>query len=296
MLDLESLLVWVSGLSVEAQLALVGTAGAGLLAFGKGIALVLNKVRKPFRVRRITKDNERDIASFVDIYERVIDARSRIDPDEITRWIRGHTQSAGLSHDTFACKHADGMVGFAQVLFCSRNRIAFISYFGVDESSRLTTLNAALSLTGAIRAHIRKRCRGVRYVVFEVDDPSEPGIDSSEFAKRKARIRKFRQLARTCKLSTGELDASYIQPEMPADLKTSNECQMRLLVVGADGKILPTSLPKHEFLELVRFVYYRVYLPSYYKDDEQLMAMCAEYLQDLLFNLGNRTPQRVAVR
>lgn len=219
-------------------------------------------------VKQIKGRKDRDFETFVDLYERTIESSVRILPTEILSAIEAKKNSFGIYYKLIVCKRGDSMLGFAQLMHQAKGPLAFISYFGVDPDSVEARSSASVTMIRFLARYLRTKCPLAEGVLFEVESPSEVDLLRPELDRRRARIRRFKELSRRAGMAAFELDFRYLSPEFPTEEGKANEKPMTLMFVPVRKLAAYGSVRKEELLKLIGIVYNEIYLPVYARDAE----------------------------
>jgi hypothetical protein len=280
----------------EVLVAVVGMVVTVFIAvFTGGIKWAMTTLRHAkdgIHVRSAKHGHDQDIEQFQELYERTIEDRQRIRPSEIIAWIDDQARWDGLEHRLLLCKKNNTVIGFAQLMCCSLDKYAYISYFAIDDKDPHGRQLASRSLVQTLKRIVRKNLRRCESIVFEVESPDAPGLDPKEKSERRARIRRLKELARDAKTQAFEIGMDYIQPEFPTDNPLSNQHHATLLFVTLNKSKQPLFLESKEMIEILRFLYFRVYGPVYQDDDELNKTYRAE-LRSLLDSYRSTLPHQI---
>jgi hypothetical protein len=280
----------------EVLIGVVGIVGAVVVAVlsggSKWVMTSLRSVKDRIHVKSPKHGHDSDIEQFQELYERTIEDRQRIRPSEIIAWIDDKARWDGLEHRLLLCKKSNTVIGFAQLMYCSLDKYAYISYFAIDDKDPHGRQLASRLLVQTLKTFVRKNLRKCGSIVFEVESPNASGLAPKEKSERRARIRRLKDLAKDAKTQAFEIDMDYVQPEFPTDNPLSNQHHATLLFVTLNKFTQPPFLELKEVIEILRFIYFRVYGPVY-QDDEELNKAYRAELRSLLEGYRSTLPHQI---
>lgn len=249
-------------------------------------------------VKRISKVDDKDIDGFLDLYDRLFDESVRLSPEEILRWIEqdrlgGRGKSRIRRDYLLVCKIGDKVVGFLKAIYSYRSRYMFVAYYGVDKRSPQARAIASTVLVRALLKLVQRDIKDCQGLVFEVEAP-DPSLAKSENARRKARIRLFKEVARRWHYRVYGIGITYLQPEMPTDPgEVAEETRLELLYLPLGQNVRRGSLTKAQVINILQFIYLEIYSPSFEGDPgrhEQYQLYLRSLLRRYESGLHRRVP------
>ena len=248
----------------------VGTAVA--TATGVAVKAVLwthERLTQRVQIKEIDSSEHKDFPEFVELYDRTIEESTRITPTEIAAWLDNKNHKNGLDYTLLLCKKGEEILGFAQLMHIPGKPYSYISYFGIDNQKLNARKQASARLAAYLRKIVAKKISHCLGVYFEVQSPYVVGLELQEVHERIARSRRFKDLVRVEGGRAYEIDMQYIAPEVPGDVHTLSQHEMRLMYFVLDKSCERQLLPKPELIEAIRFLYLDIY-GLLYKDDVEL--------------------------
>ena len=280
--------------SLQATKALVTSeslkAGLGIATAVIG-ALIYDyiKSRDKVTVKLITKSTDKDVESFVELYNQLFDESVRIDASEIICWIDEDCALRRIPSHTYyhyllVCKLRGQVVGFIKLMYELKSKYAFIAYYGIDTSTGKARRVAAPALLKSMKQLIDKEMKECKAVLFELQAP-DPSLDVKENRERRARIRLFKEEAKRQNFMVYELKFDYFQPLMEVSYEdedsVSEECLVLMYIPIKDPNPIPKKLSASKVLEILHFIYLQIYRPTFRHDPIQ-DGIYQTYLNGLL--------------
>lgn len=257
------------------------------------------KSRRSVRVRRIKRSSDRDVQGFIDLYEDLIGDALRIESSEIVRWIDEDNALRAVQSNTYHHYLLVGKVGktpvsFLKAMYCSECRYLFIAYYGVDASDRYARSLAAAAMMEKVVGLVKKEIRECKGVLYEAEAPIQR-LKKEEKARRTARIRLFKDTAKRLGYMTFSVGIDYRQPQMVvAPQGKFAEEKMVLLYTPLGTSTAPENkqLNKKAVMDILSFVYLRIYGPTFRHEPEKNLAY-QRYLGSLLERYEHDLPNAV---
>ena len=253
------------------------------------------------KVKQITSTNDTDVHGFVGLYSELIDESERIDSAEIVRWIDEERllRKSGPSsycHYLLVGKLGGRVVSFLKAMYCSQCTYLYIAYYGIDTTIERARSGAAPAMMNKVLNLIKKEIPNCKGLICEVQAPSTE-LDEKENTKRRSRVKFFRDMARRLGYNMYQVGIDYLRPQMEVTHdRQFAEVKMMLLYVPIKTSVPPDrQVPKQLVLEMLSFVYLRIYGPTFRHEPEKDLAYRA-YLKSLLQLYEGVLPDSIPLR
>lgn len=272
----------------------IGTALLATVSF-----LAIRFIRSRPIVKLVRRSNDKDLDSFLDLYETIIDEDTRISSEEIVSWIdedrvaRRKAENK-IFHYLWLCKVYGKVIGFAKVIYHSGSRLLFVAYFGIDNENAIGRRTAAKTIIAHLRwklttDRVLRSCQGI---VAECEKP-DSNMPTDEKRRKKARIRLFFETSKRMSTPMYVVDFDYIQPTMPVGgFDETAEEKLALLYIPVKSRDGKKTISKNQLLSVVSFVYLNVYGPTY-RHDKKKDKQYKRYLMALLGKYESSLPKQI---
>jgi hypothetical protein len=228
----------------------------------------------PIVTRLIHDTDDPDLDAALELYGKRIPDDQRFEATDIISWLREDKISRhGAERDTaptdwfIVAKYKRRVCGFILFHYYPPVRLALFAYMVVAPSPGASPNAASNTLCSFVSKLLstRKELSGCRGIVLEVEDPRQ------EIGKHKqdeclARMRRFCTLAEMRGFSLRALDFDYKQPKLSTEAPSDSERRMLLLSGRIRDNQVSAEGQRSEALELLSFVYTRVYPEGYSTD------------------------------
>lgn len=287
------LIALIPDLSPWQWLTASGTGIASVFGGFKGAVWLREHLQSQYKIHTIRKTDHKLANEFCLLYYRLIDENHRIDFSQIEMWI-DTKGSNDANQEIKVCTYKNIVVGFCQFFYSKNYPYAFVSYLGVDSENPSVTSGVSGLLLKNIRAVLNKRFGNDYVVLFEVESPTEKGLDERERARRIARIRHFTRLGKEKNRQVHQIRLNYVQPETPNESDLSNQHCMQLLVASPRNEFDNNRIHIDSVLDWISFIYYDIYLYSYHSDIE-LREIYEESLTDLVKEIRKTSTKWISI-
>ncbi len=258
--------------------------GIGLIsAFAANRLSALAEKRKQTSISIVMLKSERskDLSQFVTLYNDLIEEAIRVDADEMIHWLskdettpRKHTYCPYL----LLAKQGGQVIGFLKMILLPKKKSAFIAYIGVD-GPRGTQSEASVKLVSRALKVIRQQLGQTVPIFCEVQAPGA-APDTAERGRRKARIHRFRSIARQLGTDLYEVDLDIKQPDLHFSGGTEEIFRLLISFGVSDGRHRK-EIPLTELTPLIATLYDDVYATTFRHDTEnknRFTAYCSSLL------------------
>lgn len=281
---------YLSEILSAVTLVLTGLGTVAWFFISPAISNLRSKRKARIRVRVIRPSDDRSFDALFDLYQRRIDYNSQIDVSLIRKWYSETSIRKATNNTIIGAYSNRALVGFMQIMWSLDHCALFVTYLVIDDSVGIARTDAAKALIGFAVRKFSRRCSKVIHFIFEVEKPDFSRDKEREKAQRdSARIKRLKLLCRDSGLWCGEIDADYIQPEMPNEAGISNEHPMRILIAGRESST-PKTLERRTYVELLRYLYFGIYA-RVYEGDPELAQIYADGLERLIGKASDTLPE-----
>ena len=195
---------------------------------------------------------------FFDLYHRIFSSEERPATTEIQDWLRSKARQVGVQYRLYLALHRSAPSGVAISMYEESSGTLFVPYMGIAglDAQWGDTRRIVRSLLRCVT----KTARNWKFAVVEVADPAEDGLSPDEVKRRCARIRRLRALAAGVGLEMMQPDFQYVQPAYQTDVDQFDGTPMLLFLLDRRSH---EELPRDVILSALRFIYLKVYKPSF---------------------------------
>lgn len=214
------------------------------------IAVSLRTVWHGVSIKRIRSSKSPHLGSFFSLYESSFSETERFSEVEINEWLDGKAKRNNLDYRLLLAKKGHSILGVAIYIRPKQSNIVYVPYLGLSQEAAATRVSQKVieRMLRSIQPGIGKR----NIVLFEVDDPDEPGLRPAESNRRQARIRHFANLCNNSGICIRYPELTYWQPPYHTD---RGDREGRTLHLG----ILPSrrinTISREELLNSLRVIY-----------------------------------------
>ncbi len=244
-----------------------------------------NNSGKRLTVKEIKAINDRDIESFITLYNSRIEENIRISAEQIVEFIDPNPCD-GVNHHLYVCKRDDTILGFVKIIVVPKDDYLFIAYIAVDDKDQVAVkYGVQLMMKYIIKHHITCK-NGVKNLYTEIKK-SANGRHITGLAKIIARR------AKENGLNAYVFDMDYIEPNMPNDEFALIPEQILSLIWIPWCQYNKSHISKTALLNIIKSIYLNIYVPSC-----KLTCNCFEYstyINNLMAKYKSTLPNKIKV-
>jgi hypothetical protein len=240
------------------------------------------------KVVLLTDTSSRDLPQFVTLCNDLIEPEIRVDAEEMVQWLS--QEEVRRCRDTYCpylllAKQAGQVIGFLKMILLPQTNYAFIAYIGVD-GHRNVQSEASISLVERALKIITEHLGNQASIFCEVQSPTAAVGPAKD--RRRARIQRFRSIARQFQTDLFEVDLDIKQPDLA--MAGTDEEVFRLLVSFGSKKRLKNDISAEELHLLLESLYDGVYAATFRHDlptQKRFKAYCERLRDDALSGVVN---------
>lgn len=215
-------------------------------------------------IREIKKGTDKDINSFIELYNNRISQSLRIDVEAILRFV-GREQKTDVTHHLLICKHSGKVVGFMKFMVSKPQKCIFIAYIAKDKTDSVANEKAVTKmLLRVMRKYFKHKYADRIITEIEQGDKGEYNTSLAKIISRYAKAFKF---------TAYFIDVPYIQPKMPGEESFVTSEDLMSLIYVPIKPLDNNVLSKNSLIQLIEFIYFEIYGPSC----NEVMCDCISY-------------------
>ena len=257
--------------------------------------------KNKIKVKLIKESSDSDVEGFIELYNKLIDDKIRVETTEIISWIDEDRVLRKINshyyfHYLFVGKLKDKVVSFLKLMYSKNSCFMFIAYLGVDSTVDQARQNAGSLLIGKLTQLTKKELINCKAIICELEAPISGG-DEKLNLERKARIRHFKEMAKRHNYKFYEIQFDYLQPQMeiPDNYIFSEEQLILLYAPVNDIQPLSQFISKDKLLDILQFLYLEIYRPTFRHDPIKDYAY-QNYLNNLLMLYKVNLPNDIKLK
>lgn len=197
-----------------------------------------------YELRRIRNSSDRSLVKALKIYFQNIDPLIRTDPDDIIHWLDIYNERFKDRFYIVTLYLNDVMVGYGQFTFCKEERLVFIDYMAIEESSRKN--NTFYEFVEKIKDFFIEENIQYNYIVTEVGYYKEKK-ELTEVGKNLIRLLKM--------TGFGVIKMAYYQPMLGKKNFETEIGGLLMIHTANDSK----TLKLETFFNLIDTIYIKIY-------------------------------------
>lgn len=230
--------------------------------FFRSVGSLYGKRRDRLRVQSIVNSRRRTFREFVDLYHDLFDEQQRVATSEIAAWVDGKRRDCGIGYRVFLARMQRKPIGFGIVMFNEAKRIAYVPYVGLGGDAN--RWNVSKEATSLFFRKLERILPKWQYVVVELDDPDSAKSDKSEYSKRRARLKLFKEHCSNTNLDFYLAPFQYVCPPYHTDAVDHDIDTMQLGIITrrSHGPTLSSSAA----LAIIDFLYTDIYINCIWRD------------------------------